>query len=494
MYARKLSVLLGLGLLPLWLVAVERSGYPCASHGNAADQRRWEAFRKSYRAGKPTGRKLSASNPMPKLPSMDGSGELSSWGGSDPAKWRAEAIMANASSKALNDAWALPEVKDVVVAIPTQFADSGFHPYGDGQSNSKISFHDAWGQPRPQLVATLVHFKSGPSKVLIRFDRTIQRDPRAPAPKEAEIYFMKSGTGTRVKIPLSQEASTGDFLGEWKDIPSELDWSNSFNNQTAVIRPQPSFNDWFPLFFRHQVKTADELIQATPPQRRKFLGNLANLSLVDASGKYQDPLQIGAKAKAQGKTPFQVLMQTQFPQGYNAFPYTPQNIHAEYGQGGTVTGVGQGWTWVAEDQQARPFKIMYTCFERRNRVAEANARDGGVASGGGWHSINNKTPQGQDAPSQNGAEIIMNSLENGPLVVAAGFVNPHLRSSMSLPSGSMSYGLTDVATVRWLKPREGFVTTAGINQPNHHWYYFQSNQESCTEEWVGECGVEFACQ
>ncbi len=403
--------------------------------------------------------------------------------------------MAGAASLALNQAWSQPDVTDAAVAIPTRFSDSGFHPYGDGQSNSKVSFNDAWGQSRPPVVATLVKFGSGQLKVIFRLDRTLQRDPSASKPSQLEIEYLKNGVASRIKIPLHADSS-GDFLGEWNSLPQELGWSSSFQNASILVRPQPSFSDWFPIYFFHPVKTVDSLIQGVPLEKRKFRGAMSQLSLVSPqTGGYQDPLGVGAKSSSSGKTPFEVLMNTSFPQGYNSVPYMPSNIHAEFGPGGTVTGVGQGWTWVAEDQQARPFKIMYTCFARRNPQAEASARDGGVASGGGWHSIGNRSSAGQDAPESGAAEIIVNSMESGSLIVAHGATGVPARTGHAVPNGeSIAYGLSDVAVVRWLRPGEGFITAAGGPQPNLHWFFFQQDREVCTEEWVGQCGTDFSCR
>ena len=132
-----------------------------------------------------------------------------------------------------------------------------------------------------------------------------------------------------------------------------------------------------------------------------------------------------------------------------------------------MTGVGRGWTWVAEKEA--PFKIMYTCFERRQPQAEANAKDGGVASGGGWHKIG-------DA-----AETILNSLELEPLAVISGYTNPAKQPGYS-------YNLSDIAVVRLLQPGEAFITVQSVSpEQNYHWYFFQQNREVCTEEWVHPC-------
>jgi hypothetical protein len=161
--------------------------------------------------------------------------------------------------------------------------------------------------------------------------------------------------------------------------------------------------------------------------------------------------------------------------------FNPQDIHAvfPYNLQNYVTGVGQGWTWVA-DQSRTPFKIMYTCFEHRRPDLEASAPNGGVPSGGGWHKITDP------------AETVMNDLEAGPIVLGSAMSNPVLPSQ--LPSGGFAYNLSDVATVRFVMPGEAFITPAGgtatdangalYDQSNFHWYFFQQSTDVCTEEWV----------
>src|SRR5262249_32664149 len=152
------------------------------------------------------------------------------------------------------------------------------------------------------------------------------------------------------------------------------------------------------------------------------------------------------------------------------------DIHALYPSNGRniVTAVGSGWTWVA-DRASTPFKIMYTCFERRRPDLEATASDGGVPSGGGWHKITDP------------AETVLNDLESGPIVLGSAMMNPVLRTS--LPSGGFSYNLSDVATIRFVQPGEAFITPAGgtvadaggasIDRSNYHWYFFHQSDDVC---------------
>src|SRR5205085_7668937 len=73
---------------------------------------------------------------IPRLPEPGGTGDLTPWGGADSSKWRPEAIVANAASRAMNDGWSRADVKDVVVAIPLKLWSSGFSQFGDGQANA----------------------------------------------------------------------------------------------------------------------------------------------------------------------------------------------------------------------------------------------------------------------------------------------------------------------------------------------------------------------
>jgi hypothetical protein len=108
------------------------------------------------------------------------------------------------------------------------------------------------------------------------------------------------------------------------------------------------------------------------------------------------------------------------------------------------------------------------------RDVEQRAPDGGVTSGGGWHRIGDP------------AETISNDLESTPLLPASAMGNPVPASA--LPSGTFAYNLTDVATFRWLRPGEAFVTRRGsAAQPNYHGYLFGGSREVCTEEWVHAC-------
>lgn len=389
----------------------------------------------------------------PVLPAPGGVGALSPWGGSDPSRWRPEAILANATSLELNVNWARRGVRDVVVAVPTHMLGSEHYQYGDGQANARPSF-EWWREPRPPVTATLVTSTTGSRKAYFCFDRAL--------PYRGTLFVLRYGTQElRFNAPRN---SAGDALGS-VTVPSGLNWTGGVHDDVALVHPD-GWQDWFPVHFRMPVRPIRDLMNTVPANLRTF-----------ADGR---PIVDPMRGTSQGMTsptltPFQRLSGTRFPNGYNQAPYTPANIHAEFPENGgmTVTGVGQGWTWVA-DRPLAPFKIMYTCFQARQPAAEANAPHGGVASGGGWHRVGDL------------AETILNSLEAGPLVV--GFATGNPRPVSSLPGGGFSYGLNDVATVRWLLPGEDFVVGRGTAaQPNYHWYYFAQSQNVCTEEWVHPC-------
>src|SRR5687767_11696675 len=62
----------------------------------------------------------------PVLPQAD---SAAPWGGTDRARWRPEAALANAASAALNDAWKDPETRDAVAAVSVTMLGSELFPY-----------------------------------------------------------------------------------------------------------------------------------------------------------------------------------------------------------------------------------------------------------------------------------------------------------------------------------------------------------------------------
>jgi hypothetical protein len=385
----------------------------------------------------------------PSIPRLPEPGSVAPWGGPDPTKWRPEAILANAASKAMNEAWSRPDVKDVVVAIPAKLFASSFFEFGDGQANARPELQEWRGVSRPPVVASLVQFKNAPPRLVVRFDRAL--------PFSGTAFEMRAGTGT-IALSGTRDAE-GDAIVD-VPLPAGLSWTDPLSAQAALVHPV-GWADWFPVYFQAGVKKIADLrvSQTTFSDGRKVI----------------DRERVSSVGTSDGRTVLERLQQHSFALGYNGAtgrvtPYMPPSIHATYPlvPGKTiVTGVGRGWTWVA-DERPNGFKVMYTCFERRRADLEAAAPDGGVASGGGWHQIN-------DA-----AETILNDLETGPVMVVGGRSSPWLE----LPSGAFSYGLSDVATFRWLRPGEAFITVKGT----YHWYFFAQDKDVCTEEIVNPPG------
>ena len=403
---------------------------------------------------------------MPLLPAPGGTGALSPWGGSDAARWRPEAIMANSVSQALNEAWSRTDVAEAVVATPVKMLSSSLYEFGDGQSNAAPSF-EGWREARPPVVATLLTLKnSGGLKMLLRADHALPNNDTT-----WELTYTVNGARKTVSLPITRNAA-GDGLAEWT-VPAELGWDSPTSGQTVLVRPS-TWGDWFPITFRFPVRSIAALKSEIMPGLTTFADG----------GSVEDHEGVSAQTHPGPGTPFERLRSRTFNPAYNQTPYMPASIHALFPMGNrqVVTGVGMGWTWVA-DAPAAPFKIMYTCFDKRQASLEASAPDGGVASGGGWHRIGDN------------AETVLNDLEASPLALGSAIAIP-LRPS-ELPSGGFAYGLTDVATVRWVRPGEAFVTPRAVDDHvNHHWYFFHGSKPVCTEEWVHPCrptNFGFAC-
>jgi hypothetical protein len=361
-------------------------------------------------------------------------------------------------------------VIDAVVAVPVKMISSQFSEFGDGQLNAVPGFGQ-WSAPRPQVVATMVDFANAPRKVLVRFDRSL-----ALRASSFEVAYFVNGSRKIVELPITH-GPEGDFEAEWL-VPTEVGF-DLLSNSAAVIHPK-DWNDWFPLWFRMPVRQMSQL-------------NARGVRFADGRPIFD---REGVSVQGQTnptQTPFVLLRAHAFSVPYNngqvgtsVVAFNPTDIHARFPTSGgmVTTGVGQGFTWVA-DEHPNGFKVMYTCFEARRPDLEASAPNGGVASGGGWHLIGDP------------AETILNDLEAGPLVVGAAMTNPF--GPTGLPSGGFSFGLSDVATVRWLHPGEAFVTPRGgvvddghggrIVQDNLHWYYFAGKKNVCTEELVNTTAV-----
>ncbi|MBX3234442.1 MAG: hypothetical protein KF837_44530, partial [Labilithrix sp.] len=285
----------------------------------------------------------------PVLPHPGGTGDLVPWGGTDASRWRPEATLANATSDALNRAWAMPGVTDAVVAVPASMVSSQFSEFGDGQLNALATLGGWQRKDRPPVVATLVSFENAPKKAIIRFDRSM-----ALAATSFEVVYYANGRKT-VDLPIVRTAD-GDFEAEWI-VAAEVGFESLTSNAAVVVHPK-GWNDWFPLWFRMPVRKISEL-------RAKNVSFSDGRNVFDREGisvqNETNPTQ----------TPYERLATHRFSGRYNGqgtqpSPYNPQDIHARFPASGGMltTGVGQGWTWVA-DERPNAFKVMYTCFEAR---------------------------------------------------------------------------------------------------------------------------------
>jgi hypothetical protein len=156
---------------------------------------------------------LTTAGGMPFLPAPGGTGALTPWGGTDPTRWRPEAVMANAASQALNEAWSRQGVQDATVAMPVHMLDSSFYEFGDGQANVAPSF-EGWHDSRPPVVATLIKTAGGLT-MLLRADHAL---PNADATWDAT--YTVNGQARTVSLAITRDAS-GDGLAEWS-VPAEL--------------------------------------------------------------------------------------------------------------------------------------------------------------------------------------------------------------------------------------------------------------------------------
>ena len=399
---------------------------------------------------------------MPLLPWAGGTGAQTPWGGTDASRWRPEAILANAMSQALNDAWARADVTDAIVAVPVKMQNSGFREFGDGQANAAPSF-EWWHESRPPLLATLVRFKSGPATVSFRLDHAL------PIPTgDFDVRYLVAGAPTVVRLTAQKDGS-GDWRADWT-LPPEADLGDPRFSTTFLVHPA-NWADWFPLWFRFPVRPIADLLATVPQGLRSF---------TDGGGIVDHEGASIQSTGFQGQSVLARLFAHDFRGQYSG-PFQPASIHATFPWNGHTytTGVGVGWTWVA-NQPPAPFKILYSCFEHRRPDEEAAAPDGGVPSGGGWHRIGDP------------AETVLNDLEDGPIALGSAMSYP-IPGSL-LPSGGFAYNLSDVATVRFVQPGEAFITPSGgsftdgngttWDQSNFHWYFFQQSRDVCTEELV----------
>ncbi len=353
--------------------------------------------------------------------------ELAPWGGSDPARWTPEAILANAVTAELQ------RDPGARVSVPVTLWKSPYAPYGDGQTNAAAAFVH-WSGTRPPVVGT----RHG-SRIEIRFDRTL--------PFAGDTFELWTPAGTWLQSVPSTRTAAGDWLIVLADPPAPI-------AERLVVSPR-GWRDGFPLSFALPITSVGQLASSLPASLRQLPGGEPVV----------DP--VGAAAAAEGATTVHdVLRSSSFPAGFiNQHPFESSDLHAAFPQGSAprITAVGGAATWVAES----PFKNMYVCLDRRSTAAEAQHA---VPSGAGWHHVG-------DA-----GESILSSLEGSPLLVG------HAAGAPLAPpqNGGLAYGLAHATTYALLQPGQAFTTPRG----DFHWYAVHHATDPCVQIWVHRCAPD----
>ncbi|MBK7890322.1 MAG: hypothetical protein IPJ84_05570 [Bdellovibrionales bacterium] len=407
------------------------------------------------------------------------------WGGKDTKNWRPEAILANAASLWLNQGWKSPDIADVLVSVPVKMIFTNERVYGDGQTNASLHFGDGWKTNHPQLIATLLKFKSGSRKVIFSFSTSV----KIGTAKFKLTYFREDPSGNSTRKDETFEIKNQQ--AEW-NVPTDTRFGDLEKSRLIWIRPQ-GWDSSFPIDFRMDIRTNKTLV-----------GNAGNART--AGRNPMDPLAVFSESKKTGQHAQTILLNSAFgpewvknDKGTNEL--RNESIHGEIHVDGkeVKTGVGGGLTWLVDRGAGSTFKNLYTCFDPRNFNEESKM---GVPSGGGWHEIG-------DA-----AETIINDLEIG--AVPVGFATG-LPWATPPDQTKFPWGLSDVVTLRLLMPGEAVVTPAGDrtweeDRParevsefhpdwskskrgtdqsgggrNYHWFFFPTNEPTCTQEWVHHC-------
>ena len=404
------------------------------------------------------------------------------WGGADPAKWRPEAVLANAVSEALNDGWAMTGAREVLVAFPLKMYKGSVRPYGDGQTNSSFTFGQTWTAKQPPLVATLVRTVDGNTHLKFRFHRSLIFGQDG-----IRLEYMRDGQTLQKVLNGLKKTGQGDYEVEWLPTGSETpQWGDLFQNHVAFVQGL-GWTDWFPIDFRDVVRTKEQLLAVVSEARRNL-----------GPGTLLDPEKISVQGQTGTDTPFDKMGSPAFASELQSTKYFPIGIHNTYslqGVGDVITAVGNGTTVVIPHKAGAPspFKLAYICFNERNHQAEGLS---GAPSGGGWHEIGDP------------AETVLNTLERAPVVFGyANGIPMSFAPGGSAQNPKWSYGLSDVAVIRKLQPGQALITAAGPTTwseytpndsagdwhlrathgdagRNYHWFIFDQSHEVCAVEWV----------
>jgi hypothetical protein len=396
------------------------------------------------------------------------------WGGKNAKNWKPEAILANATSFWLNQAWKAENVSEVLVSVPVKMLFTNERVYGDGQTNAGLHFGANWKEDHPQLIATLIKFKNGSRTLIFSFSKALQLLTQ----KFKMTYFIDD-------VRKDEILEIKNLQAEWK-VPGNVRFGSLDKSRVIWIRPE-GWDASFPIDFRMDIRTNKALVEMAKNART-------------AGQSPMDPLRVFTQAQSTKQQPQNILLNSPFGpewvknnKGTNEL--RNESIHGEVHFNGKEikTAVGGGLTWLVDRGPHSTFKNLYTCFDSRNFDKESQF---GVPSGGGWHEIG-------DA-----AETIINNLELNavPVGFATGLPWATPPDNMKFP-----WGLADVATVRLLMPGEAMVTAAGDQTwmedetfrknrdnskrgteksgggRNYHWFFFPHSEPTCTQEWVHHC-------
>lgn len=220
-----------------------------------------------------------------------------------------------------------PNVRDVLMTVPVQLIQSSFFPFGDGQSNSHLTYGPYWQNPSPVVILKREIYQNG-------------------SLKDSVIWNPSLG--------LSNDLSTMDFatLGSW-----------------IFFKPK-GWDNWFVGSFAIEIYNISSVSQSFPA--------------IGTSQKFPDPEKIISTA---GTIPFTELQSHRWSNGYNSTPYVSDNVHGVFpvsNNQSIQTAVGGVLTWVINRGANVRYKHLYTCFDARKIDDEARA---GAPTGAGWHHI-----------------------------------------------------------------------------------------------------------
>ena len=211
----------------------------------------------------------------------------------------------------------------IVLSIPAGIAKSGYHPFGDGQSNAKMNL-GSWTADGFPVVGVQA------------------ADPSGGAGSRKYVFHPS------LKVQKYKESDLGS--GWFKVQPDG--WEDSFY-----------------FSFTPEIMSVSEMTKGIPADLRTFAGNRTA----------PDPAKIGRGTGSDR------IVNKDLGAGYNKQAWYDTNVHGVFpNKEGARTALGGVLTWGIVDKAFGPFKHLYTCFEARDSAKE---KELGVPSGAGWHHI-----------------------------------------------------------------------------------------------------------